>query len=193
MKVRGEVFSGVLRGTPLIEKYYPRLISLLGFKPFRGTMDVRLERNVDVRPFASKSMEHVLMDGTKKVDAYIAPVRIRKLAVIYTLMQVRDKQEEIVGRARKMEKAAEEKLSLESEEIEEPTFICWAMQFRNGIYGHDIIELISEDSIKEKLSLDDGDRVEVEFLKEGKDKKSWHLPVPLLRKKSKAGREAKKS
>lgn len=191
MNVRGEVFSGTLRGTPLVEKYYPRLVGLLKFKPYKGTMDVKLERNVDVRGFATKSIEHVLTDGKKKVDAYIAPVRIRKLTVVYKLMQVRESEKQILQNLKKLEKAAEEKLSLETEEIEEPTFICWAMQFKNGIYGSDILELISEDSIKEKLSIEDGDKIEIEFLSEEKNKKSKHLPVPLIRRKAEDKREAK--
>lgn len=156
-------------------------------------MDVKLERNVDIRGFATKTMEHVLQDGKRKIDAYIAPVRIRKLTVVYNLMQVREKEEEIFQNLKNLENAAEEKLSIiPEEEIEEPTYICWAMQFKNGIYGNDILELISEDSIKEKLGVEDGDKIEIEFLKEGKGKKSRRFSVPAIRRKTKAERETKR-
>ena len=105
MKVRGEVFSGALRGMPLIEKYNARLIGLLGFRPFKGTMDVRLERNVDIKPFATKTIEHVISDGSKKINAYLAPVRIKKLSVMYKLVQVQDEEKQLINNLHKLEKA----------------------------------------------------------------------------------------
>jgi CTP-dependent riboflavin kinase len=76
MKVRGMIFSGVLRGEPLIEMYYHRLAGIIGFEPFRGTLDIKLERDVDVRRFSTKSMDHILMDGSTKVYAWLAPVNL---------------------------------------------------------------------------------------------------------------------
>jgi riboflavin kinase, archaea type len=76
MRVKGIVFSGVLRGEPLIELYYHRLVGILGYEPFRGTLDIKLERDVDVRRFSTKSMEHILMDGAKKVYAWLAPINL---------------------------------------------------------------------------------------------------------------------
>lgn len=171
MRVRGEVFSGVLRGTPLVEKYFPRLIGLLGFRPFLGTVDVRLERNVDISAFAAKTIEHVLRDGRRKVDAYLAPVRIKKLTSVYSLMQVREEEKQILARLKKLEETAKKKLAVESEHVEEPAYDCWAAQFRNGIYKNDVAELISKDMIKERLGIGDGDTIEIEFFEANKKKK----------------------
>ena len=149
MRVRGEVFSGALRGTPLIEKYYPRLVGLVGFRPFRGTMDVKLERSIDIKPFTSKIIGHVLTDGRK----------------------------EIVEHAQKMGELAEERFSIQStHDIDEPFYECWAIQFKGGIYGTDVVELIAPDMIKEKLELGDNDIIEIEF---SEDKTSTDkLPDP---------------
>ena len=76
MRIRGHVFSGVLRGQPLIELYFHRIAGLLGFEPFKGTINIELERAIDIELFATKTLEHVLMDGTKKISALLAPIDI---------------------------------------------------------------------------------------------------------------------
>lgn len=165
MRVRGEVFSGVLRGTPLIEKYYPRLVGLLGFHPFKGTMDVKLERNLDIGPFSTKTLEHILLDGKRKINAYLAPVKIRKFATVYKLMEIRAKEKEIIENLEKLENTAEEKFAIKpAQDIDEVFYDCWAIRFKNGIYGNDILELVAKDSLKEKLGIDDGDQLEIEFV-----------------------------
>ena len=163
MKVQGEVFSGTLRGEPLIEKYYARLIGLVGFRPFRGTMDVKLERNVDIRSFNSKSMEHTLTDGKKRVTAYLASVKIRKVYKQYVMMDIRDDQKRLLKDYDELMETAKEKLSVETEPAMEQEYECWAVQFKNGIYKTDIVELIAKESIKDVLGLKDGDVVEIEF------------------------------
>ena len=179
MRVRGEVFSGALRGTPLIEKYYPRLVGLIGFRPFKGTMDVKLERSVDIRPFSSETIDHVLMNGKKKVNAYLASVKIRKFSKLYSLMEIRTQEEEIVKNVQKLKNIAEEKFSLKStSDIGEVFHACWAIQFKNGIYGNDIVELVSDCMLKEKLGLDDGDSIEIEFIEAKKIQYKNKLPEP---------------
>lgn len=73
MRLRGTVVSGAMRGRPLVEKYYFRLKALLGFEPYKGTMDVKLEKPVNLEDFASKTIDHILLDGRRKVEVYIAP------------------------------------------------------------------------------------------------------------------------
>lgn len=178
MRVRGEVFSGALRGTPLIEKYYPRLVGLVGFRPFKGTMDIKLERSIDIRPFSSKTIEHILTDGKKVITAYLAPVKIRKFSTIYKIMELRTKEKEIIEHAKKMEDIAEEKFSIQSaRDVDEPLYECWAIQFRGGIYGKDVVELIAPDMIKEKLELGDNDVIEINFI-ENKKPANDRLPDP---------------
>ena len=163
MKVHGEVFSGTLRGEPLIEKYYARLIGLVGFRPFKGTMDVKLERNVDIRSFTSKTMEHTLADGKKKVTAYMTPVKIRKFYKQYKMMKVRDDQKGLLKDYDELMETAKTKISIDAEPVIEEGYDCWALQFKNGIYNTDIIELIAIESIKDKLKIKDNDTVEIEF------------------------------
>ena len=181
MRVRGEVFSGAMRGTPLIEKYHPRLVGLIGFRPFKGTLDIKLERSIDIRPFSSKTMEHVLLTGKHIVNAYLAPVRIRKFSKLYKLMEIRTKEEEIIGKAKALAEDAEEKFSISSAEISEPFHECWAVQFtagvsgfKGGLYGHDVVELVADCMLKEKLTLDDGDFIEIEF----SEKKGMQSKLP---------------
>jgi len=75
--IKGEIFSGVLRGKPLMEKYYHRIIGVLGFEPFKGTLDVRLERKIDIMAFSEKFLDHLLMDGSRHIDACFARVKVR--------------------------------------------------------------------------------------------------------------------
>jgi CTP-dependent riboflavin kinase len=37
-------------------------------------MNVRLEKNVDIELYSTKAIDHVLMDGTRHVDALLAPI-----------------------------------------------------------------------------------------------------------------------
>ena len=171
MKVRGEVFSGTLRGEPLIEKYYARLIGLLGFRPFKGTMDVKLERNVDIRSFSSKSMEHTLADGKKKVTTYLALVKIRKFYQQYNMMEIKGNQKRLLKDYDELVETAKVKISVDTGAVEEDGYECWAAQFKNGIYDTSIIELVAKDSIKDMLGIRDGDAVEIEFVEQDvKDK-----------------------
>ncbi len=164
MRVRGEVFSGALRGTPLIEKFYPRLIGLIGFRPFKGTMDVKMERSVDIRPFSTKTIDHILTNGRRVVTGYLAPIRVRKLSKLYSIMEVRTKEKEILEKVEKMKQTAEEKFSIKSTiDVDEVFYDCWAMQLKKGIYKNDVIEIIAKDMLKEKLGLEDGDGIEIEF------------------------------
>ncbi len=74
LKLKGIIESGVARGAPLVEAYFFRLIGILGYEPFKGTLNVKLERVVDVRGYSTKQISHVLVDGTTEVYAYLVPV-----------------------------------------------------------------------------------------------------------------------
>jgi CTP-dependent riboflavin kinase len=74
MKLQGKISSGVLRGAPLIGKYFHRLVGLLRFEPFRGTMNVQFGKPIDIEMYSTKTIDHILMDGTKHVDAFLAPI-----------------------------------------------------------------------------------------------------------------------
>jgi riboflavin kinase len=77
LTLKGIIFSGVMRGKPLVEKYYHRAVGILGFEPYKGTMDIKLEKKIDIRPYAEKTLEHILLNGTRKIDAYFARVKVK--------------------------------------------------------------------------------------------------------------------
>ena len=77
MKLQGKVIFGIKRGTGVVEKYHARLIGLVGFRPFKGTLNVKFEKNVDIKLHSTKTISHVISDGTTTVEAYLAPVRMK--------------------------------------------------------------------------------------------------------------------
>ncbi|MBI4896023.1 MAG: DUF120 domain-containing protein [Candidatus Aenigmarchaeota archaeon] len=75
MQVKGKVFSGVIRGGQLIEKFQPRLEGMLHFKPYPGTLDIKLDEKIlDIKPYATKSIEHILLGGSVHRDAWLIPI-----------------------------------------------------------------------------------------------------------------------
>ena len=74
MKIKGNVTVGPMRGKQLIEKFFFRLSGIIGYEPFKGTLDVRLENKIDIKLYATKTIDHILLDGAKKIDAYLAPI-----------------------------------------------------------------------------------------------------------------------
>ncbi len=157
MKLRGEVFSGAMRGAQLIEKHSARLIGLVGFRPFPGTLDVRLERNFDIAPYATKRIEHQLVH-TKSVniDAYLLQVTIRKVPKSYTGMGLQDRENDLV-------KDVNELISLAKKEEFAPGYECWAIQFAGNLNEPGTLELIARDSLRKKMGLEDGDKIEIDI------------------------------
>ncbi|MBI2970877.1 MAG: DUF120 domain-containing protein [Candidatus Aenigmarchaeota archaeon] len=150
MKVRGTVVSGVLRGSIFIEIIHPRLVGMLGFHPYKGTLNVKLERPIDIRLHATKKVEHILTDGTHNIDAYLAPVT----------------------------------LTFKDKDIS-----CWAMRQARGVYGNDILEIVYHESLKDTLSMQDGDDVVVTFDSLKKTGQKFKIPGAGLLKRL-YGREA---
>jgi len=74
LKLKGIVEAGVARGAPLVDIYFFRLIGILGYEPFKGTLNVKLQRPIDIKDYSTKDISHVLMDGTTQVYAYLAPI-----------------------------------------------------------------------------------------------------------------------
>ncbi len=124
MLVKGKVVSGVMRGEQLIDKYSARLKGVIGFEPFPGTLNVKLERKIDLKFYATKTLEHKLLHGGPFVECYLAPVKIHK---------------------------------------GDEEYKCWALRQEKPLHGADIIELVAKDNLRDKLSLQDGDEVEIEF------------------------------
>ncbi|MBI5347419.1 MAG: DUF120 domain-containing protein [Candidatus Aenigmarchaeota archaeon] len=73
MKVKGTVFTGVSRGRQMIDMYKSRIKGLIGYEPLSGTLDIKLDREIDMIPYSTKRLDHVLLNGAVVVDLYLAP------------------------------------------------------------------------------------------------------------------------
>ena len=76
MKIKGNVFTGVIHGSEMIEIFYPRLVHILKFEPFKGTLNVNLEKEIEIKNYSTKKISNILLDGTEHIDAYIANIKI---------------------------------------------------------------------------------------------------------------------
>ena len=151
MLLRGVVFSGSLRGAPLIEKYSARLIGIIGFRPYPGTLDIELDKPLELAAYATKRIEHVRPWGAgTQIDAHLAPATIRKKATSYKVMEMRDKEKEIVDNLNK----------ISSNEIAEG-YPCWAVQFTGELLDTHVIEILAKDELRKTLDLKDEDAVEI--------------------------------
>ena len=130
--LKGKIFTGMLRGTPLLDVYFHRLVGLIGYEPYRGTMNLKLEKKIRVELYSTRAIEEILMDGTHKVDALLAPVHLK---------------------------------------IKGGGIDCWAIKQPGGMYGEDVIEIISKRNLRHEFSLKDGDEIEVTFFEQPLKKK----------------------
>ncbi len=144
MIVSGKVTTGVLRGKPLIEKIYFRLVGIVGFTPFKGTMDLQLEKEINIEAYATKAVEHKFIDGTLHRDCWLAPI----------ILHIRKERTDESGST----PSASKHTGVQYEQYE-----CWAMQQVDGIYPKNIIEIIAKDKLRDKFNLEDGDVVKIEF------------------------------
>jgi CTP-dependent riboflavin kinase len=74
--VSGKIAPGVGRGKELIGKFYDRLRGVLMIDIYKGTLNVELEKPVNIKKYETKRMDHVLMDGKPFVEMRMAPVRL---------------------------------------------------------------------------------------------------------------------
>jgi CTP-dependent riboflavin kinase len=73
---RGKIVQGPMAGETLIRKHEHRIVGLLGFKPFHGTMDVKLDKKLDMLPYSTKKLSHVMTHGREMIDLALAPVTV---------------------------------------------------------------------------------------------------------------------
>jgi len=180
--VRGKIAPGPRRGKPLIEHSFFQLKGLLGFEPFKGTLDIKTSQAVNIAGVATKAVDRILLDGSRHVDLYIAPVTLvirpheyaeieeipmpRKKTMLDRIASLKRNQDNIIVR----QKQAEEMMDHPTERHD-----CYVVQEKEPI-DSTMIELIDEEKLKEKFALDEGDEVEVIFYKTEKKKP---LPVGL--------------
>ena|SRR3989344_5642968 len=77
MIIRGKLVHGPMRGEGLVEHFYYRIIHTLKFEPFKGTLDVKTEKDIDIEKYATVVLDHILLDGRRMIDAYLCPATIR--------------------------------------------------------------------------------------------------------------------
>ncbi len=176
--VRGKIAPGPRRGEPLIEHNFFQLKGILGFEPFKGTLDIKTRQLVNIAGVATKAVDRVLLDGSRHVDLYIAPVTLvirpheyveieethtpRKKTMLDRIADLRRNQDRILVR----QKQAEEMMDHPTERHD-----CYAVQEKQPI-DRTMIEIIDQEKLKEKFSLDEGDEVEVIFYKTEKKRPS---------------------
>ncbi|MBI4170182.1 MAG: hypothetical protein HY514_00670 [Candidatus Aenigmarchaeota archaeon] len=176
--VTGKIISGPLRGKPLVDLFFYQLTHVLGFEPFKGTLDMKISRPIDIQAFATKTVDRVLFDGSRHIDLFIAPVTIavwkkdeyvelaeqpdfRKKDLRERIEDLKKQQEQIIQREKHLEE-------LFNESVERHD--CFAIQEKNPI-NRTVIELVDKIQIKEKFGLKDGDIIDIIFYeKERKEK-----------------------
>ncbi len=186
--VTGKLISGPLRGKPLVDLFFYQLTHVLGFEPFKGTLDVKISRLIDIKAFATKTIDRVLFDGSRQIDLFIAPVTIavwktdehvelaerpdfRKKDLRERIEDLKKQQKQIIQR----EKRLEELFNTSVEKHD-----CFAIQEKNPI-NKTIIELVDKIQIKEKFGLKDGDVIDIIFYE--KEKKPRKLNFLKWKKK----------
>lgn len=193
MKIQGKVIFGLRRGRGIVEKYHARLIGLVGFRPFKGTLNIELPRDVDIRRYSTETISHKLSDGSTKVEAYMAPVRIKAERQKRVLKGIELEGDETVSTYKwknhdafslrkkgkfvtwglvetEQEKEIIEELQrLEKAPAQEKLLSshldCWAIQLTSGIKPKRIVEIISSRHLTEALDLHEGSPVDIEFTK----------------------------
>lgn len=151
----GELVSGAMRGADLVNRFADRLVSVIGYRPYPGTIDVKTTQIIDIELYETKRISHVLMDGSEWIDLRLAPVKL------------------IVKRVPKPEAKAEtsgsDSKDVTSSAVSAPaaydtTIIdCWLVREERGLHYPDVLELLAKEQIMKPHDLKLGDKVEVEL------------------------------
>jgi CTP-dependent riboflavin kinase len=168
--IGGKITSGVSRGKPLIDLFYYQMKNVLGFEIFEGTLNVKVKKPVNLAEFATKTVDRILLDGTRHINLYIAPVTLVVLkqedyieledAPNFKKKGLRDQIEELKKHQAHLireEQKTDDLLHYEAEKHD-----CFAIQEKDVI-DMTVIELVDVVNIREKLGLDDGNTVDIVF------------------------------
>lgn len=177
--VTGQVVSGVLRGKSLIHKFRYRFVSILGFEPYEGTLDVELKFPLLIKNYATKRIEHVLMDGSRHIDAYIAPVtlHVRKVGEEkeeekkkqdFSKKDMRDRIDDLKEDQKILKERVEQMEGIAKEDV--ITHDSFAMQMAEPINPR-VIELLDKERLRDKLGVKEGDLIDITFYIPQKERK----------------------
>jgi riboflavin kinase len=92
IRINGTVSHGVIRGRELVERFSDRLTGIIGWRPYPGTLNVKLENPLDIHNFETKRVEHVLLDGSVWIDLRMAPAKLRYKEQIIDVWWVREER-----------------------------------------------------------------------------------------------------
>ncbi len=190
LTVTGKIVHGPHRGNPLIDRYFFQLVGVTGCELFKGTLDIKTSRTIDLREFATKTLDRVLLDGSRQVDLYIAPVTLiigepqdyieiedvpefRKKDLRERIQDLKKRQEKISAKAGNMEKLAGSKVQLHD---------CFAVQ-EGSPMDRTVIEIVDKERLKDKFSLHQNDVVKIIFYE--RPKKPGKLRLPHVKWKRK--------
>lgn len=148
MRMKGRVASGVLRGGQLVEKYFFRIKAILGFEPYKGTLNVKLENPIEIEEYSTKAIEHILVDGTRMVEAHLAPIILH----VPENSTPASHQRWLIGKVYDHE--------------------CWAIRPRDSPHGKDIVEILDKEKLTERFSLKEGSEVEITFFEQRRKRES---------------------
>ena len=76
MELEGEIFSGTSRGREYINLFFERIQGTIDIKPYLGTLNVRLRKNINLRPYETKTIGHVIRTGHKEIELGFVPAMI---------------------------------------------------------------------------------------------------------------------
>jgi len=76
LKLSGRVTAGLGEGSYYVKEYSGRIQEKLGFKPFFGTLNVRLNKVPDIRSYVTERIEKFKKEGKEFGLVELIPARI---------------------------------------------------------------------------------------------------------------------
>jgi len=100
IKIHGIIYEGAMRGKQLIERHGNRLQHMLGYYPFPGTVNVKLDKKINMEDYETTRLQHHLLDGRVWIDARLAKAVLHKNGISQECWIIREEtsvhEEEIV-------------------------------------------------------------------------------------------------
>jgi len=89
---KGIISHGVVRGKELVDRFSDRLHGEIGFVPYPGTLNVKIEKRIDIRNFETHRIDHILLDGSVWVDLRIAQCKLKLKGYEIECFVIRDER-----------------------------------------------------------------------------------------------------
>lgn len=138
--LEGEVITGIGEGAYYIKEYENRIKETLGFKPFPGTLNVRLEKPQNIENYATGVIRGFEKGGRTFGNVKFLPVKI------------------IVNST-----AKPSKLRGQSPRIKDKSADGYLILPKRTHY-RDTVEIISESNLRAKMGIKNGDKIKIELI-----------------------------